>query len=336
MGSKRCKAVVVTGASGFVGRHTVARLLQEKKILVRCVVRPGSDTSYLETLGERVTFVEGDITDTASLAGCLDGAWGVVNLAGYREFWSQQRNTFYAINEQGAQNVFRACLETEVEKVVQVSTPLSFGVPLDLPFNEDSLPGKHSSDYARSKFLGDQVGWAMVEDDGLALTMVYLAAVIGAGDDKATMEVRRAVEGRLPALVGADTSYTYVYVRDAAEAIVRALLQHNTLGRGYLVGVERATTREYFDIIGRLAQVRIPKLNLPERLLMPFARTMEWASRWTGERPQLPVDVLRTTAAGSLLFDGSRAVNELGMHYTPLETALAEAVEEILLARDAA
>jgi hypothetical protein len=46
----------------------------------------------------------------------------------------------------------------------------------------------------------------------------------------------------------------------------------------------------------------------------------------------LPLDVIKTTAAGSLLFDGSRAIDELGMTYTPLETALEESVEEILAA----
>jgi nucleoside-diphosphate-sugar epimerase len=133
----------------------------------------------------------------------------------------------------------------------------------------------------------------------------------------------------MPALVGADTTYTYVYVRDAAEAIARALLQSNTVGRRYLIGTERATTREYFQQIGRIADVPIPSWNIPEAMLFPVARGMEWVSSWTGVRPQLPLDVLRTTAAGSLLFDGSRAIAELGMAYTPLEKALAESVAEI-------
>jgi hypothetical protein len=46
----------------------------------------------------------------------------------------------------------------------------------------------------------------------------------------------------------------------------------------------------------------------------------------------LPLDVIKTTAAGSLLFDDSRAIEELGMSYTPLKTALEESVEEILAA----
>jgi len=46
-------------------------------------------------------------------------------------------------------------------------------------------------------------------------------------------------------------------------------------------------------------------------------------------RPPVPVDVLETSAAGSLLFDTKRAEQELEITYTPLRTALREAVEEI-------
>lgn len=326
------KLVVVTGATGFVGRHFVERILAEPGIEVRCLVRPGSDTTALAALGNRVSMVQGDITRPASLSQAFEGAWAVVNLAGYRDFWSQSRDHFYDVNERGATNVFRACLDAGVKKVVQVSTPLAYGAPDRIPFDEDTPPGEHASDYARSKYLGDEAGWDLHRRKGLPLTVVYLAAVIGAGDDKSTMEVRRAVHKKLPALVGADTTYTYLYVRDAAEAIARALLKRTSVGRRYLIGNQRATTREYFNIIGRLAGVPIPSMNIPEAWLFPLASGMEWLSRKTGHRPMLPLDVIKTTAAGSLLFDGSRAIDELGMTYTPLETALEESVEEILAA----
>jgi uncharacterized protein YbjT (DUF2867 family) len=64
----RKKLLVVTGATGFVGRHFVERILAEKDIDVRCLVRPGSDTKALAVMGKRVTFVDGDITRPESLA----------------------------------------------------------------------------------------------------------------------------------------------------------------------------------------------------------------------------------------------------------------------------
>ena len=323
--------VVVTGATGFVGRCVVQRLLADNRYHIRCLVRRSSDLTALDAVSGDIDFVRGDITRPETLPAAFEGAWGAVNLAGCREFWSQRREHFYELNEGGARNVFEACLEAGIEKVVHVSTPLAYGMPEQLPFDEASVAGQHTSDYARSKYLGDQAGWNMHTTQGLPLTIVHLAAVIGAGDDKATMEVRRAVEGRMPALVGADTTYTYVYVRDAADAIFRALVKHDSVGRSYLIGDQRATTRDYFNTIGRLAGVMIPSRNIPESWLMPFAKGMEMVARRTGKRPLLPVDVLKTTAAGSLLFDAGRSIAELGMTYTPLETALEESINEIRL-----
>ncbi len=323
------RTIAITGATGFVGRHVVKRLLEESDLVLRCLVRSENDANELTALDERVSCVRGDICEPASLTPLVEGAWGIINLAGYRDFWSLRPELYDELNTRGAENVFRAALAAQAQKVVQVSTPLAFGVPEQIPFNEETAPGPHPSHYARSKYLADQIGWRMHAERGLPLAVVHLAAVIGAGDPRPTMEVRRAVERRLPVLVGADTTYTYLYVGDAAEAIVRALLNPASTGRRYLIGTERATTRDYFSIIGELADVPVPRINLPERVLIPIARLLERWARWTKKRPAIPVDILKTTAAGSLVFDGTRAERELGMQYTPLREALREAVEEI-------
>jgi dihydroflavonol-4-reductase len=320
--------VVVTGAGGFVGRYVVQRLLEQGDVHVRCMVRDKSAAPLFEPNND-ISYCVADILKPTSLPSAFAGAWAVINLAGYREFWSRNRKDFYRCNETGATNVFKACLDAKVKRVIQVSTPLAYGVPATLPFNENTLAGPHPSDYARSKYLGDEAGWKLYENKGLPLSIVYLAAVIGAGDTKSTMEVGRALEGDMPALIGADTTYTYLFVRDAAEAIVRTLFKEDGIGKRYLIGTERATTREYFEIIGKIANVKIPKRNIPEKVLMPVAKAMENISRISGKRPLLPLDVLKTTAAGSLLFDGSLAKDELGMEYTALPFALADAIQGI-------
>jgi len=323
------RIIAITGSTGFVGHHVVERLLAESDVELRCLRRRPRASGERPDSGGRIHDVQGDVVAGTGLEELLDGAWGVINLAGNRDFWSASRGAYYDLNHKGAENVFLAATQAGVQKAVQVSTPLAFGVPQRIPFNETDAAGPHPSDYARSKYLGDRSAWALHEKRGLPLTVVHLAAVIGAGDPRPTMEVGRAVKGNLPALVGADTTYTYVHVRDAAEAIVRALFSDRTTGRAYLVGTERATTREYFEIIGRLAGVPAPTWNLPESLLLPVAHALEWLASITGQRPMLPVDILKTTQAGSLLFEGSRAVEELGMEYQSLEQALRESVDEI-------
>jgi dihydroflavonol-4-reductase len=325
--SKNLPTIVVTGATGFVGRPVIDRLLQES-VLVKCLIRRDSDRNKFVP-HDNLSFVIGDITAVETLQAAFNGAWGVINIAGLREFWSQDKKQFYKLNHIGASNVFKACLDNNIQHVVQVSTPLAFGAPESIPFNEDTPAGPHPSNYGRSKYLGDQAGLLISQKESLPLTILYLAAVIGAGDNKATMEVGRALKGNMPALIGADTTYTYLYVRDASEAIVRAIMKDETIGKQYLIGKERATTREYFSIIGNIAKVKVPDRNIPEKYLVPMAKVMEFVSRFSGKRPELPLDVLRTTQQGSLLFDGSLAEKELGLLYTPLSEALAEAIAYI-------
>lgn len=327
--SAQQKRILITGANGFLGSKLVEHLVTDPSLIIRCLVRKDSKLTRLQHLLDKVELVEGDITQAKSLVPAFKDVWGVINLAGYRDFWSRSRKHFYQVNEQGCKNVFTAACQAGVSKAVQISTPLAYGIPQSLPFNEDSKSQDHPSDYGLSKYKGDQAAWQLHQQQQLPLCCLYLAAVIGAGDDKSTMEVERAVKGDMPALVGAGTTYTYLYIGDAIEAISKALLMSESVGQRYLVGKERATTREYFNLIGDIAKVKIPDINLPEGMMMPIAKSLEWSSRLTGIRPALPLDVVKITAAGSLLFDGDKAEQELGLSFTPLRTALVEAVTEI-------
>ena len=329
--SPLAKRVSLTGATGFVGRH-VAQLLAQRGHQVRCLVRDESNTQFLEELDARFEFVTGDVLEPRTLEAFCEGADWLIHCAGYRDFWHPSRKFYFDLNCRGAENVMRAALAAKLEKAVHVSTPLAYGTPTEMPFAEESPAGPHHSDYARSKYLGDCAVWRLFEEKGLPLTIVYLAAVIGAGDPRPTMEVRRFAEGRIPALVGSDMTFIYVHVRDAALAIVRAAENPKSVGQRYLVGGERATTREYFQIISDLTGVPLPRFNVPGALILPLARLLTAIARRTGKRPPISEDIIRTTLAGSLLFDGSKAERELEIRYTPLRTALAEAVAEMRVA----
>ena len=60
--AKRQRTVTVTGATGFVGRHLVERLLEEPDYKVRCLVRRDSDLSQLKQRSAELDFIYGDIT----------------------------------------------------------------------------------------------------------------------------------------------------------------------------------------------------------------------------------------------------------------------------------
>src|SRR5512136_416738 len=99
--------ILVTGATGFVGRRVVARLTAAG-CAVRCLVRPAYKERQLPP-GVSVHVVAGDLGDMAALRVALQDVDTVVHLAG---IWTERgARTFEAVNYQGTLNLLEAALE---------------------------------------------------------------------------------------------------------------------------------------------------------------------------------------------------------------------------------
>lgn len=319
--------VLVTGATGFVGGAVVRHLLA-KGAAVRCLVRDRARAAALDGLGSPVEIRVGDITEPASLGPALEGAALVINCAGLNSFWEPDRRAFTRINVDGARNIVWAAVRARAGKVVHVSTAMAYGFPTGAPFTAGAAPGPHMSDYARSKHEGDEAALRAARDGGLPLVVVHLAAVVGRGDSKSVMQIRDFVRGRIPLMIRSPNRFTYVAVDDAAEAIIAAGLTEGNAGTRFLVGDQGLTTTEYFRIISELSGVPVPRLSIGRGAAMVLARLLTAWAGVVGRPPLFPLDLARTQFRGSLLFDGDTAAAALGISYTPIRVALAEAVAE--------
>ncbi|MFQ5933249.1 MAG: NAD-dependent epimerase/dehydratase family protein, partial [Dehalococcoidia bacterium] len=68
--------ILVTGATGYIGRRIVRRLAEDGEPL-RCLLRPSSDQTIFQGLD--VEFHNGDVTDSQSLKSACDGVDSVVH-----------------------------------------------------------------------------------------------------------------------------------------------------------------------------------------------------------------------------------------------------------------
>jgi len=316
----------ITGSTGFIGTHLVERLSQTEHELC-CLVRKSSQVGEIEKMG--ATPVRGDVTDKDSLLEGMRGRDWVINLANIYSFWEPSRGIFTDVNVEGTRNVMECALETGVSKVVHVSTTVVYGRPIDSPFTEESSVGPiRFSEYARTKYAGDLIAWEIYEKKGLPLVMVYPGAVLGPGDPKATGQfIRDLMNRRLPAKVFQDSILTFVHVGDVAEAIVRAAEKENNIGEKYFVGKHQLSIGEVGEMVGQISGVPLPKISLPDSLVMVNATLLTWLANWTKKPPMwgMSVDQMRTMKQG-LRFDGSKAERELGITYTPIRVALEEAI----------
>lgn len=319
--------IFITGATGFIGTHLVKRLVQTKHELY-CLVRKTSNISELDKPG--VILITGDVTDKHSLLKGMKGCEWVVNLANVYSFWEPDKRVYKAVNVEGTRKVMECALEAGVSKVVHISTAGIYGKPADSPFTEESPVGPVCfSQYFQTKYEGDLVAWEFYEKKRLPLLMVYPGAVLGPGDPKATGKyIDDLIHRRLPARVFEDSVLTWVYVKDVAEAIVKALEKENNLGEKYLVGKYRLSMREINEMIREISGVPLPKFRLPDPLVTLNAFILTQVANIIKKPPLwgMSRDQIRTMKKG-FRFDGSKAERELGITYTPIRQALKETIE---------
>lgn len=318
--------VFVTGGTGFIGSHLVQRLARDGHEL-HCLVRKTSDVRLLQDVG--ATLITGDVTDKASMLEGMKGCDWVANVAAIYETWLPDRRIYRNVNVDGTRNVVECALEAGVSKVVHVSTSAVYGKPADCPFTEETRVGPvRFSEYAQSKYEGELIAWELCEQKGLPLIMIYPGAVLGPRDDKATGQyIRNQIRRRVPARVLTDTVFTWVHVRDVAEIIVRALEKEGNVGEKYLAGTHQLSYQEFSEIIGDISGVPVPRLRLPDFLVRWCAALLTWLAMLTRKPPVLGMSVDQIKMMGvDIRFDGSKAERELGIAYTPIRTALEEAI----------
>jgi dihydroflavonol-4-reductase len=318
--------IFLTGATGFIGTNLIKRLAKTEHELC-CLVRKTSKVDQIKELG--ATLVTGDVTDKESVLEGMKGCDWVINLANIYTFWEPDKKIYTEVNVNGTRNVMECALELGVSKVLHVSTLVVWGKPEECPFTEETPVGPvRFSEYARTKYAGDLIAWELYEKKGLPLVILYLGSVMGAGDPKSSGQfIKNIITRKMPARVFQDSILTFVHINDVSEAIVKAIEKKDNIGEKYLIGNYRVSFREASEMISEISGVPLPKMVFPDAVVMLMAALQTLLANITKNPPGLgmSIDQMRTIKEGSQ-FDGSKAERELGITYTPIRTALEEAI----------
>ncbi|TVQ25524.1 MAG: NAD-dependent epimerase/dehydratase family protein [Spirochaetaceae bacterium] len=315
--------VLLTGGTGFIGRHVLGELI-ERGHTVRCLVRPTSDATEIDC-----ELAVGDVTDRESVDRAIQGCDAVIHAANIYDFWLRRMGAFRAVNVDGNRNVMEAALDAGVRKFVHISSLVVYaGSPAEVP-DEQSEPGNPTaSEYSRTKSDGERVGWELHRTRNLPLVVVYPGGVTGAGDTKPSGRyIEALVRRKMPAQVLVKSGISWVHVRDVARVVVRALEKEDNVGERYFAAAEWLSFGELNRLITRASGVRLPWLVMPNVMLMPTAALLSFLGRIFGFTPMLgmSLDQIRTMKRG-FRGDGSKAVRELGVEYESIARAVEEAV----------
>lgn len=300
--------VLITGASGFIGRRLAAELVRRGHE-VAALVRKTSRTAPLETIP--VALVVGDLSNPASLGPAVAGRDVVFHLAGVVQ--AVDEADFQAANVAGTRNLVEACLgiAATIRRFVFVSSIAAAGPnATDRPAAEDEPPRPVSA-YGRSKLAAERL--VLEAGDRLPATIVRPPNVLGPGSKELRMAAR-LLRWRISPAIGDDRPRTsLVDVDDLAEALILAAEKPAALGRTYYVTDGRAYA--WPEILAALAGelgVRGPRLRVPFRAQLLAAGLAELVARRTGRPPPLTREIVRAGRDRYWIYDGSRIGRELG------------------------
>ena len=180
--------VLVTGASGFIGRHLVHRLI-ERGCRVSCLVRATSHTDELRSAGAQL--VTGDVTDQAVIERVLAQSQAriVFHLAGLLK--ALRTDDFLRVNAGGVESVAAACADRAEPPVLVVVSSLAAAGPcaVDRPRVESDSPTPVSA-YGRSKLAAELA--AARYAGRVPISIVRPPIVFGSGD-RAVLEMFRPI-----------------------------------------------------------------------------------------------------------------------------------------------
>lgn len=319
--------IFITGATGFVGSHLIKRLSQTDHQLT-CLVRAKNDTRMLQ--GKKMEIAYGDVRDKDSIIRGMRGCQCLINLANVYSFWEPDPQIYFDVNVEGTRNVMECALDTDVPRVVHLSTYGAYGVQEVCGFTEANEPNSNQTcKYSESKYLADQLVWELYRSQGLPVTVLYPANILGPGDDKATGRyIRNIVYHRFPVLVLEDHYFTCVHIDDVVQAIIQVMDNENSIGEKYIIGKHYLTFREFNRIISDVAGVSLPRIGLPDKLVIWMAAILTFFADKIG-RP--PLYDMSTDEVKAMMSDarcnGVKAERELGISYTPLRLAIEEVIK---------
>ncbi|MFC9243320.1 NAD-dependent epimerase/dehydratase family protein [Streptomyces sp. NPDC057136] len=238
--------ILVTGATGEVGRRFVPRLLNRAVPgdTVRVIVRDEQRGAPFAALGAEV--VVGDLRDPADVDKALAGTDAVVNIAA--AFRGVPDDEMWSVNRDAAVALGRAAVEAGTGRFVQVSTNLSYGAGRGRPLTEEdeTVPGGAMwGAYPRSKAEAEAGLLALHRDHGLDVRVAILPFVYGEGDSHLADAMQWV--GSWPAT----QRLAMVHHADVAQGLLRLLYAPGIAGRRYNVADDApVTTVDLYQLNG--------------------------------------------------------------------------------------
>lgn len=331
--------ILVTGASGFVGKWCVVKLL-EKGYRVRGTVRSEAKAAQVrETVGAlvgaeamaRLDLVQADILDDTGWPEAMAGVAAVMHVATVIR-GDEPRDQSLVIRPalEGTERILKATHAAGIKRLIVTSSIATVGYGHGHTTGTRTYDETHFTNldnmrwtwaYCIGKTKAEQFAWAFAREHGIALTTVHPGAIIGPALDKDASISLQMVSGLLNGTTPAMPSngFSIIDVRDVAALHLAALDNPETGGQRYLA------TAEYvpFPEVGNILRAAHPEWGVTTKTVPDWI--IRLIASFGGPARQIINDI-----GNEKVFDGSKGEKLLGRKFIPAKDSILATADSVI------
>lgn len=258
--------ILITGATGFLGRHLTEKLIalgHYPRILVR------DPKKIPPCWNGKVDITQGDLLNFPSLHKALRGIRWVFHLAAE----SRDKELFHKTNVLGTENLMKACLNSNIGKLIHLSSIAVFGsLKKETITEEDQCIPK--DEYDRSKHLGEEYVKAFHRKTGIPTIILRPSFILGEGreikDDRFYQWLFLVKKGFFRFMGKGNYVLNFIYVGDVVEGILISAKGENLGFKTYILS-DPCLLKEFMEWCAQALEVSLPKRVIPLSVTYPAA-----------------------------------------------------------------
>jgi len=302
------KKILVTGASGYIGKHCIAELINEGyhvKGTVRNLSQGKQIKSDIEEFLKQsinLNFIETSLNHNSGWEEAVKDCDGILHVASpFPSGHVKNENDLILPAKEGTLRVLNAAKASGVERVIMTSSNAAISnghVGID-SFDESywtNIEGKGITAYTKSKTLAEKVAWEFVTNNSeIKLTTINPVLVWGPGIgnhlNSASLAIFKMLykkeQPMLPKII-----IPIVDVRDVAKMHINALKNDNSIGKRFLLSENTYWMKELSKCIIQLGY-NAPSIEAPDfliRILAIFDKKIKQALPYLGVNFSLNTD----------------------------------------------
>ncbi len=317
--------ILVTGATGFVGRAIVEELSAGK-----------FNNQKIYSFGRREpvkpvklpNFSAVDITNPETFLSVesLNNIDVIIHSAGLaHQFQNLVRGKFLQVNVEGTKNILDFAKRTSVKHFILISSVSVYGYENVKRKIDEAEPCYPKGEYALSKLKAEETAVKFCRENNIALSILRLATVIGEDDRGNVSRLIEAIDKRRFLMIGTGENYkTLIYKRDVAKACRIILEKKDVTNKAveiFNIAGEPIRMRYIVEKISESLTKKSPKFFIPLKLIYPPLNL--FAKVFPSERLKSLTETLKKWTTDEI-FSNEKIKQK---YFFAPETSISEAIE---------